>query len=50
MAKPDDDKPDMKKVEQRAKEAEALLKDLEKCKKSLAGLATQVKALAQKVR
>jgi uncharacterized protein YlxW (UPF0749 family) len=49
MAKPDD-KPDMKKVEQRTKEAEALLKDLEKCKKSLASLAAEVKALSKKAR
>jgi hypothetical protein len=39
----------MKKVEQRTKEAKALMKNLEQCKKSLAGLAAHVKGLAKKV-
>ena len=49
MAKPNDP-PDMKKVEQRTKEAEALLKELEQCKKSSASVAAQVKELAKKAR
>jgi ABC-type Zn uptake system ZnuABC Zn-binding protein ZnuA len=48
MAK-DTEEPDKKKAEQRTKEAKALQKELEQCKKDLAGIVAQVKQLEQKV-
>jgi hypothetical protein len=49
MAKKPDEQPDMKQVEKRTKEAKALQKELDQCKKDLIGIAAHVTQLEKKV-
>ena len=49
MAKKPDEQPDMKQIEKRTKEAKALQKELEQCKKELSGLAAHVAQLEKQV-
>jgi hypothetical protein len=48
MAKKPDEQPDMKEIAKRNKDAKALCKKLEQCKKEASGIAAQVKLLEQK--
>jgi hypothetical protein len=45
MAKEPDEQPDMKQVEKLTKDAKALAKEFDRCKKELIGIAKQVKKL-----
>jgi hypothetical protein len=47
MAKKPDEQPDMKEIASRTKDAKALCKKLEQCKKDVSGNAAQVKVLEQ---
>jgi hypothetical protein len=47
MAKKPNEQPDMKEIANRTKDAKALCKKLEQCKKDVSGNAAQIKALAQ---
>ena len=49
MAKKPGDQPDMKEITNRNKDAKALCKKLEQCKKEVSSVATQVKALDENV-
>ena len=49
MAKESDEQPDMKQIEKRTKEAKALAKELDQCKKKLSRIAAQAKELEKKV-
>jgi len=49
MAKKPSDQPDMKEIANRNKDAKALCKRLEQCKKEVTSVAAQVKALEKKV-